>query len=57
MPVIYPPLSVQWLREELCTQIEHEAFQSFGVQRRAVLLAAVKRLELNREDSCFPAQE
>lgn len=51
------PLSAQWLREELCTQFEHEAFQSSDFQRRAVLLAAVKRLELNREDSCFPGQE
>ena len=37
--------SARLLREELCGQLEHEAFRSTRPRQRTILLAAVKWLE------------
>lgn len=41
------PRSAQMLREDLSTQLEHEALHSTRLLARQIRLAAVKRLELN----------
>jgi hypothetical protein len=41
------PKSAAQLRDELCEQLEHDAFHALCAHRREVLLAAVKQLELS----------